>query len=202
MPTKGERTMPQRIREFDEIYTAILTYLISHPDATLAEVSEKAGFLAGLGRIIPYSTVLKRVSALRQEGVLKRQMKVNLAFLGYGCRYRLDIFIDNRALQEWDAAKSENGRGFGLLQNLAMHIVENIAKGKEFANCLLITDVTIPLWNKPEALSVELLAKSVGAVMDFIQEGLYKTPGISHVVSFQIAWSYTEETEKKEGTDV
>ncbi|WP_321478104.1 hypothetical protein [uncultured Paludibaculum sp.] len=125
---------------------------------------------------------------LKQEGHVVGAYLVDLEFLGYPLRYRVDIFVTPANLRDGKGGLPEDDGQVDSQKKLAQYILKKLPTRKPFAGKILVEDVRI-LLGSPADLSATVRARDTEAILEFVTQGLRMCRAISQTASCLEAWS-------------
>jgi DNA-binding Lrp family transcriptional regulator len=161
----------------------ILTCLREKPDLTIKQLAEEIEAIVGPNEAIPYPTLQKRVQNLINEGVLSRQMSVDLSAFNFSLHCRIDIFINPSELRH-----KPKPHGAKTQKALAEYIMNTLATNETYKDDIFIKDVHILLGTDAD-LAIDIFAKDYQKITEFVTEGLRDLPGIGNTRTALLTWS-------------
>jgi DNA-binding Lrp family transcriptional regulator len=116
---------------------------------------------------------------------------VDLRSLGYALRYRVDIWVAPRQLQE-NTGGMKGDFGITTQKKLARYIINVLPKKTRFSGSILVEDVRI-LLGSPADMSATVLAKDTDSMFNFVTEGLRMCGAIYQTSSCEENYSVRRE---------
>ena len=137
----------------------------------------------------PVSTIEKRVKILKDRQLFRDETRVQLAALGFTLRYRVDVQINPRELND-SREKDEAHEWKRPIGNPQKRLAGQIRKQlmPAFKDSVILEDITILLGN-PADLCITVRVRSHAHIFAFVTEGLRTLKGVSNTSTSYEAWS-------------
>lgn len=158
---------------------AIASYLHENPLAEHKHIADATG--------LTQPQVKHALDDLKREQHIMSGYLVDLAYLGYPLRYRVDVFVIPANLRDGKGGLPGDS-GVDSQKSLARYILRKLPAQKPFVGKILVEDVRILLGN-PADLSATVRAKDTSAMLEFITDGLRMCNAVSQTASCLEAWS-------------
>jgi DNA-binding Lrp family transcriptional regulator len=154
-------------------------YLHEHPTATQREMS--------VGTSLSEQQVKHSLEDLKEDRHVTDRYNVDVRYLGYNLRYRVDIFVTPGKLRGGKGGLPEHGN-VGSQEELANYILRILPTQAQFINKILVEDVRI-LLGHPADLSASIYATDTTAMLEFVTRGLRMCNAIYQTTTCLEAWS-------------
>lgn len=179
--SRGGCGMARREDKHTKDMKRVLLYKYENPSAGLEQISVDTS--------LSYHQVKHCIDDLRRDELLLDDCRVDFPFLGYGYRYRIDIFVAPEKLHDGHGGLPEDkDRVVNTQKGLARYILNDLPRRREFHGKVLVEDVRIMLGH-PADLSATVRVKDVDAMMEFVTDGLRMCRAVSQTTSCIEAWS-------------
>lgn len=178
--TMAKEELVVQQEELDEKDRAIEQAIKANPRATVEQIAASVG--------IPVPTAQKRIQRLMREDRLERVLRLAAPQQ----RYRIDLFINPRALYRSDWKPLHNYPGLGPQEDLALSI-EDLFEKEPFKASLICDDVAILLGHRAD-ICVRLRSRNADSIREFItgRNGLRNLPQIQNTHTAREVWSTAE----------
>jgi DNA-binding Lrp family transcriptional regulator len=157
----------------------VALYLHEHPTATQRQISE--------GTSLSEDQVKHSLEDLREDNHITSRYNVDVRYLGYTLRYRVDIFVTPGKLRGGKGGLLEHSN-VGSQEELAKYILRTLPAQAQFTNKILVEDVRI-LLGHPADLSASVYATDTTAMLEFVTKGLRMCNAVYQTTTCLEAWS-------------
>jgi DNA-binding Lrp family transcriptional regulator len=179
-PARREMPTPKEKHEAD--MKAIVRYLHENPTATQRAISQATD--------LSEHQIKHMLDELKHEDHVTNQYIVDLAYLGFPLRYRVDIFVNPANLRDGKGGFPDDA-GVDSQKALARYIAKKLPNKVPFHGKILVEDVRM-LLGHPADLSATVRATNSDAIVEFVTEGLRMCGAINQTSSCLEAWSYPD----------
>ena len=160
---------------------AIARYLHQNPTATYKAISDATA--------LTENQVKYMLEELKAGGRINDRYVVDLPYLGYPVRYRIDIFVNPANLRDGKGGL-RGDPDVDSQKALAKYIAKTLPQKQLFCGKILVEDVRM-LLGHPADLSATVCASNNDAITEFVTEGLRMCGAINQTSSCLEAWSYS-----------
>jgi len=157
----------------------VARYLHEHPTATQKQISQALN--------LTDDQVKHSLEDLRNDNRIVSRYSVDLGYLGYHLRYRVDIFVSPANLRGGKGGLPHHSN-VGSQEELANYILQRLPAEAEFNGKILVEDVRI-LLGHPADLSASVYATETQAMLDFVTKGLRMCNAVYQTTTCLEAWS-------------